>query len=369
MIIPSKVMLLKIFTYVAFIELVCCIHLSAQPKTENVVLITIDGLRWQELFMGPDQEIMKNKRFMDNVTGMEHLLWNNDAKVRRAMLFPFMWSTVASQGQIYGNRNLGSKVNLSNRYWFSYPGYNELLTGRSDKRIRNNARKVNPNQTILEFANQQNDFKDRVAAFASWDVFHYIIDSKRSGILVNAGTDTARIRLTAREKYLNHLQQNTPSPWKATRFDEFTHNYAKEYFRKNSPRLLLIAYGETDEFAHMGRYDAYLQAAHKVDNYIREIWELIQSDTNYKNKTTIIITTDHGRGNGTRSWRNHGIRRTGSNHTWFAIIGPDTPALGEVKIKGHYYTNQIANTIATLLNLNYLDKDADASTILTNLAD
>ena len=137
-------MLLKIFIYFVFIEYAFGMCLSAQPKTENVVLITVDGLRWQELFMGADPEILKNKRFVDDVAESKRAFWNNDVRLRRAKLFPFLWSTVVSQGQIYGNRNLGSRVNLSNRYWFSYPGYNELLTGRPDKRIRNNARIVNP---------------------------------------------------------------------------------------------------------------------------------------------------------------------------------------------------------------------------------
>jgi arylsulfatase A-like enzyme len=325
----------------------------AQTRTENVVLITIDGLRWQELFKGADPSIITNKRFINDGPKLKESYWDSDLKSRRQKLLPFFWGTIARQGQIYGNRDLGNKVNVANRYLFSYPGYNELLTGKADKRIRSNAKRENPNRTILEFANQQKDFKDKVAAFASWGVFHYIINPKRSGIHVNAGNDTARFRLTAREKYLNHLQRNTPSPWKATRFDEFTHNYAKEYLKKNSPRLVLIAYGETDEFAHQGRYEDYLQAAYNTDRYIGDVWDWIQSDKRYKDKTTLIITTDHGRGSGRRSWRNHGAARPGSNHTWFAILGPDTEPLGEMKMKGTSYTNQLTNTIAAFLNLKY----------------
>ena len=325
----------------------------AQGKTENVVLITIDGLRWQELYKGADPEIMRNGSFVDDIHKTDSLFWSNDIKVRRQKLFPFIWSTVVQKGQIYGNRDLGNKVNLANRYWFSYPGYNELLTGKPDRRIRSNAKRVNPNETILEFANQQKRFKDKVAVFASWDVFHYIVNPKRSGIHVNAGNDTAEVRITSREKHLNRLQRNNPSPWKATRYDEFTHYYAKEYIKKNSPRLILIAYGETDEFAHQGRYDEYLRTAYNTDKYIQDVWEWIQADERYRNKTTLIITTDHGRGSGKRSWQHHGVGRAGSNHTWFAILGPDTEPLGEIKIKKHYYTKQLANTIANLLNLNF----------------
>lgn len=326
---------------------------NAQQITKNVILITIDGLRWQELFLGADPDILNNKRYVDNIAATKHAFWSTDEQVRRQKLLPFMWSSLVSRGQIYGNRELGNKVSLTNHYWFSYPGYNELLTGKQDIDIRGNTRKMNRNETILEFANRQDDFKNKVAVFASWQAFHYIINPKRSGLHLNAGNDTATSRLTSREKYLNIMQAGTPSPWKATRFDKFTHSYAIEYLKKNHSRLVLIAYGETDEFAHQGKYDKYLQAVRQIDNYIKEIWEWVQSNDNYRDKTTLIITTDHGRGAGKHSWRGHGIGRSGSNQTWFAILGPDTQSLGEIKSKNHYYTSQIANTIAAFLNLNY----------------
>lgn len=359
----------RTFNFLFALFFICVCHdTSAQLKTENVVLITLDGLRWQELFMGADPRILKNNKYVTDVSETEKVFGGNDSKQRRKKLFPFIWNTVALHGQIYGNRNLGSKVNVANRYWFSYPGYNELLTGRPDKRINSNAKKMNVNETILGFANRQASFKDKVAVFASWDVFHYIVNSKRSGIFINAGNDTAKVKLTIKEAYLNHMQRTTPSPWKETRFDKFTHNYAKEYLHKNTPRLLLVAYGETDEFAHQGQYDKYLEAAKKTDEYIRDIWESIQTDERYRNKTTLVITTDHGRGSGKRSWRNHGVIHSGSNHTWFAVIGPDTQPLGEIAKPGHYYTHQLAKTIATFLNLSYPENNTGGSGILTTLS-
>ena len=342
---------------------------SAQAKTENVVLITLDGLRWQELFSGADPDVIWNEKYVDDIEATASKFWDKDPRKRRELLFPFMWKTLASQGQIYGNRWLGNKVNVANRYWFSYPGYNELLTGNPDKRIKSNARVNNPNETILEFANQQGNFKGKVAAFASWDVFHYIINGRRSGIHINAGNDTARVRLTSRERYINHLQRITPSPWKSTRYDQFTYHYATEYLKKNSPRLVLIAFGETDEFAHHGHYDSYLQSARNTDQYIEEIWKFIQSDPRYKDKTTLIISTDHGRGSGKRSWKGHGVGKFGSNHTWFAIMGPDTKPLGEIRERAHYYNNQLAKTIAAFLNLNYPVSKSEGHIITTALAD
>ena len=71
----------------------------------------------------------------------------------------------------------------------------------------------------------------------------------------------------------------------------------------------------------------------------------------------MIITTDHGRGNGADEWKSHGIQINGADQIWMAILGPDTPALGEVKGTQHYQ-NQIAQTVAALLGLRYESKNA-----------
>jgi len=359
-------MLFRFFTILLLLSLLVHDSAIAQLKTENVVLVTLDGMRWQELFQGADRDIINCKKYVKDPKSIKDRFWDNNPVVSREKLFPFIWSTIASQGQIYGNRTLGNKVNVANRYWFSYPGYNELLTGYPDRRINSNARRNNPNQTILEFVNQQKEYKNKVAAFASWDVFHYIINQQRSGIHINAGNDTAKAqRLSARELYLNHLQASSPSPWGSTRFDEFTHQYAREYFKRDNPRLLLIAYGETDEYAHQGNYSSYLKSANKTDSYIKEIWEWIQSSEQYRNKTTMIITTDHGRGNGKHTWRGHGKGKKGSNSTWFMVIGPDTSPLGEMKEKAHYYNNQLAQTIAAFLNISYPHAGRESEPIAT----
>ena len=39
---------------------------------------------------------------------------------------PFLWSVIARQGQIYGNRDKGSPAKVANGKNFSYPGYNEF---------------------------------------------------------------------------------------------------------------------------------------------------------------------------------------------------------------------------------------------------
>lgn len=335
----------------ALISLSAC----AQQKTENVFIITLDGLRWQELYTGADEALIGNKKYVDNTTELSELFWRETALERRETLMPFFWSVLAKEGQLLGNRTLGSLVNCTNNMWFSYPGYNEILTGKADdERINSNSKIPNPNETILEYVNKQKGFEGKVAAFGSWDVFPYIVNEERSGVPVNAGfeksTDTP---LTEKEAFLNRLQDEIPGPWGGVRLDAFTHHFAMEYVKKHSPRLVYIAYGETDDFAHDGEYDHYLKSARQTDQFIKEVWEYIQSTPQYKDKTTLIITTDHGRGTDPiDTWRSHGTDISNAGQIWMAAIGPDTPAKGEAD-GGQYYQNQVAATVAQLLGLEY----------------
>ncbi len=345
------------FLLLTFLSVFVQVPLRAQKKlkTENVILITLDGYRWRELFSGADEDLISDKDFVENEKELKDLFWDKDPVVRRRKLMPFVWETMAREGQIYGNRLHDNKVNLHNNHRFSYPGYNEILTGfADDNRINSNDKKDNPNKTVLEFINQQKGFQQKVAAFGSWDVFPYIINVNRSGLPVNAGFATASgPRLSEREAFLNQLQTQIPSPWGSVRLDAFTHHYAMEYLRRNTPRVMYIAYGETDDFAHNGNYQAYLKSAHQTDAFIKDLWTWLQQSHRYRNETTLIITTDHGRGNNKRSWKNHGSDVAEADQTWFMVLGPDTPPLGEIKQPAQFYTDQLAQTLTTLLGLKY----------------
>lgn len=323
-------------------------------QTENLFLITLDGLRWQELFSGADSALLREERYVDRPDELAARFWADDPLDRRALLMPFFWNVIAEEGQLYGNRELGSSVDVTNGMVFSYPGYNEILVGYpDDEHIRSNAKQPNRNETVLEFINQQDGFRGRVAAFGSWDVFPFIINEQRSGIPVNAGFEPAEgSSLSEREVFLNELQRQIPSPWGSVRLDAFTHHYAREYLEKERPRVVYIAYGETDDFAHDGEYDSYLEAAHRTDAFIGDLWEWAQSTDGYRGTTTLLITTDHGRGLGSQ-WTSHGSDVDRAREIWLAAMGPDSPARGEVARSADYYQNQVAGTAAALLGLEY----------------
>jgi hypothetical protein len=328
--------------------------ISQESRSPKIVLITLDGFRWQELFSGADPLLVTNKEYVSDTTELKEKFWRETPKQRRETLMPFFWKEVSKMGQIHGNRNLGSKVDLTNKMWFSYPGYNEILTGKADDgRIDSNDKIPNPNTTILEIANNDPRYKGKVAAFGSWDVFPYIVNEERSGVPVNAGFELAADNnLTEREKFLNELQPKVPSPWGTVRLDAFTHYYALEYMKKNHPELIYIAYGETDDFAHDGDYSAYLKSANTTDMLIEELWELTQNDPFYKNNTIFIITTDHGRGTEPlKTWTGHGDGVKGAGSVWIVLFGKGVTPKGEVDINEQLYSNQMAPTILKVLNL------------------
>jgi hypothetical protein len=329
---------------------------SAQQKnkTQNVILITLDGFRWQEVFNGADSGLMRQQEHLKD-PACKTKYWHENLAERRKLLLPFFWGTLAKQGQLYGNRAHGNQVNVTNKMWFSYPGYNEILTGKADDiNIKSNDKFYNPNPNVFEFIGKQKGFEGRVAAFTSWDVFPYILNDKRSGVFVSTGWNGVKdANLTDREKMMNDLIAALPNPLGDVRLDAFTFYYGMEYLRKNKPRALYFAFDETDDFAHGGEYAAYLNAANYTDRFISELWSYLQSDPQYKDKTTLLLTCDHGRGNNSEDWKHHGEKIAEADQIWFAVIGPDTPALGEVKEVMQLYQSQTAKTLAAFLGFDY----------------
>jgi hypothetical protein len=347
-------MIRRLTLFALILNLSLAYALAQDFKTEKVIFITLDGLRWQELFTGADTWLIRNTKYVEDTTALLNAYWADSPQERRKLLLPFIWSAVVDEGSLYGNRTMGCEVGLTNNMWFSYPGYNEILTGQADdKNINSNDELLNPNVTVLEYLNKQNRYSGSVAVFTSWDLFPWIIHEERSGVLVNAGFDTCSdADATILEKSANLLQPLIPSPWSTVRLDAFTHLYAFEFLRRKKPDVLYIAYGETDDFAHDGQYDAYLTSANRTDGFVRQLWEWSQSDPAYKDKTTLIISTDHGRGI-KEEWTSHSTKVKGSDQTWFIALGPDFKVRGEVSRNESYFNNQYAATIAYLLGYDF----------------
>lgn len=343
----------KIIAFVLLI--ICCSSLSAQqPVTENIIIVTFDGFRWQELFHGADEELINNPSFTKDTASLKKKFWAPSAEERRKRLLPFVWSTIVEQGQVYGNRAYGNLVNVRNPYRVSYPGYNEIFTGYPDPLISNNKKKHNNNTTVLSFLNQQPGLQGKVAAFTSWEVFRYIFNKDHESFVINAGVEPMEIATPAFVQ-LNSMQKTAFQPFgKDIRPDQLTYALAKEYIVEKKPRVLYIGFDDTDDWAHNKKYDNYLEAANATDGYLAELWGLIQSLPEYKDKTTLIVTTDHGRGDVIKKeWTSHGKKVVGSEEIWLICLGKGITAKGEIKEKGEIFQSQLAQTIAQFLDLSF----------------
>jgi hypothetical protein len=340
---------------------------QSDSSTQNIFIITTDGFRWQEVFTGADSELINDQRFVADPDLIKQMYWDPTAEGRRQKLMPFFWHTIATQGQIYGNREFQNNMDVRNIYKISYPGYNEMLTGHADPVFIPNIPIRNRNINILEYLNSKKDYQGKVAAFSSWNIFSAILNKKRNKLPGNCGYEKLQDDSTLNRDITN-LSQEQVSNKKHTRYDLLTFLSARDYIEHYKPRVVLIGFGETDEFAHGRQYDMYLQQAANVDKMIAELWYYVQTDPYYKNKTTFIITTDHGRGNQTSTWYKHGILTRGSGETWFAVMGPGISPNGEIKTPLQIYQKQMASTISRILgeDFEYSKNDSGPIQIINN---
>jgi hypothetical protein len=332
----------------------------------RLILVTLDGLAWNDVFRGADPERAANRAFVKQVEAIRtQFLAPAD---RATALMPFLHGVMGKHGVLIGDRDHGSCAEVTNDRWFSYPGYNEILTGKPDPAIVSNNHGPNANVTFLEWLNRQAAFKGRVEAIGSWGAFDDIINVERSGVAVNAGLRGAPAR-TAHEAQLDQLQRAVPQLWEDTRLDAFTQAFALEALKTRKPRVLYVAFDETDDFAHDGRYDQTLWAAHRADAFVAELWRAVQADPAYAGKTTLIVTADHGRGEGNpAAWRNHGKPVfAGSGAVWIAAMGPGIKPGSRVATEPCAQSRQLAATALQALGQDWKAFDPSAGVPL-NLA-
>ena len=341
---------------------------AAAPVGRNVLVVTLDGVRWQELFGGAQPDLVDKK--LGGVADLENTrarfvratstgASTSKDEARRAVM-PFFWTTIATKGQVFGDPGNNSAARVTNGLWFSYPGYNEMLAGHADPRIDSNDKIANPNVTVLEWLNGRPGFKGRVAAFASWELLPYILNVERSRLPANGeGPPIANPR-SENERLLNDLAADMPPYWGATRFDAATMAGALECLKRDQPRVLYVMLGETDEWGHERRYDLYLDAMWRSDRFVRRLWETAQSMPQYAGTTVLITATDHGRGAGPKDWTDHGRKVPAAEQIWMAVMGPGTQPLG-LRASTPTTLSQVAATIAAVVGEDFASSSKEVA--------
>jgi hypothetical protein len=349
---------------------IACVVLAAPASGEirddrNVVLVTLDGVRIQELFGGMDATIADAPEAQSGIYERDVTrarFWRETAEQRREALMPFLWKTLAPAGMVLGNPLRGSKVTVRNDQWFSYPGYAEILTGEPHAEIRSNDFVRYPHETVLDYVKRKLALAPTgVAQIGSWDGFKFAASRADGTFFMNGAYDPLPPALSSPEiDSLVGLRREVMQLWEESSSDVLTFRIALAYLRKHEPRVLWIGLGQSDDWAHARRYDRLLDYLRLADGLLAELWQTLQSLDGYRGRTTLIVTTDHGRGRTPADWTEHDAGIEGSQDIWIAILGPDTPALGEASDFPDATQSDIAATLLQYLGLDARDFNPDA---------
>lgn len=336
-----------------------CQAFAAEPATgpHNVILVTLDGVRVQEVFGGLDEAAATHdeQQVYSDMAAMRERFGGASPAARRQRLMPHFWTRLAPQGVVLGNPGVGNHVRVQNRMLWSTPGYTELMTGGPRAEVTGNEEVRYPWPTVLEFAREALGLGfAEVAQIGSWDGFALAAASRDDAFLmVGADQSVPPPWGTPEIDLLNDLRKEVMGLWEEGSNDALTYRMARAFLQKNQPRVLWLALVNSDDWAHADRYDRYLAYLHRADAMLGDLWETVQSMEAYRGRTTLMVTTDHGRGRTGEDWQEHELTIPGSADIWLAVIGPHTPDVGEAVTPGTAYQGQVAATLLQFLDLDY----------------
>ena len=278
-----------------------------RAQNSNVILLTLDGVRWEEVFHGvdPGQSVDANPKVFEYLTG-----------------------TLAKQGVLFGDKSRGETVRVANKPQNSLPGYQSIMAGATQPCDSNLCGRIQV-ETMQERLLHDLDLKpEQVVTIASWEKIANAVEHVEGTTLVNAGNNPLLIGhdpLNSEDAGINRKQTQDNPPWKDARWDKYTFAHAINYLKTKRPRFLYIALNDSDEWGHKGEYDKYLATLRQHDSWIKELVTTLDSMGEYGKNTTLIITTDHGRGDA-NDWNEHGAGFADSGNVWLFGRSPYTEA-------------------------------------------
>ena len=215
------------------------------PNERNIVLVTLDGVRTQELFGGLDEVIAGAPEAQSGIYEIDvtrKRYGGATAQMRREALMPFFWKTLAPAGMVLGNQALGSKVTVRNNQWFSYPGYSEILTGAPQPEVKSNDFVRYPHETVLEYVQRKLNLKSsEVAQIGSWDGFKYAASQKDGTFFMSGAYGLVPPELSTPEiDLLGRMRQQVIENWEESSNDALTFHIALRYLKQNKPRVLWL---------------------------------------------------------------------------------------------------------------------------------
>jgi hypothetical protein len=303
---------------------------GAEPRAGDgrVVLVTIDGARWQDVFEGSNPE------------------WGAPAMTPEQIM-PRTQALVAARGVAIGATRPGcATIHTAGKANVSLPGYQEIFTGHRSTCLDNDCAPVG--RTVLDEARERK--VPGVASIGSWPSLSSAVSGDRGVIVSSEGRhDGATPAGGTLAPLVAAGDDADPFPGSgAYRPDAFTAPIALEYLRAHAPAFLHVGLGDTDEWGHRGDYAAYLDALRSADALIGAIADVLDTMGRAGERTTVLVTPDHGRA---ANFNGHGVLEPESGRTFLLAFGGGVAPRGVVCPKEDLTLADIAPTIRVILGL------------------
>ncbi len=298
---------------------------AASPGVgDPVIIVTIDGVRWQEIFDGTDPSRSASAP--------------RARKEDASHLVPRLYALGTKRGAFVGAPGFGT-ISATGPQFISLPGYNEILSGRAPLDCSSNECERTRRPSLLDEAAARGA---RVAAFASWEKIDRAItvDASHRAFHVDCG------RGSPPTEQLVGSEDSRP--------DRLTAAAALAYYEAERPDVFYLGLGDPDEYAHLGDYDAYVSSIRFADEVVGRLMDIVDHDPNPKtrersHRTHIVVSPDHGRA---KDFRSHGgFESPEASRVWLMAAGPRITARGFVSSPSPHHLADIAPTLRLVLGL------------------
>jgi len=310
--------------------------------TESVVLVALDGVRWQDVFQG-----VERSRAKEQGMGEREIVGAKD-------LVPNLHQLASVQGTAIGAPDSCAPFVATGPNFLSLPGYTEMLSGHWPVSCADNECSATTEPTLVDQirAASAADSND-VAVISSWERIERVASAKPSEIVMSTGRThgASRARLRFDPLGSDLLDRGASAgAWPGQedyRPDRYTAAVALHYLASQHPRFLFLGLGDTDERAHANDYRGYLEALRHADAVIGELVTTLDEMGSRGYRTTLIVTADHGRSS---DFKDHGRSAPESGRVWLIAAGAGVVKRTDVACGPHRLAD-IAPSVRALMRL------------------
>ncbi|HEX6277610.1 MAG TPA: alkaline phosphatase family protein [Polyangiaceae bacterium] len=315
---------------------------SPAPRAQalSVVLFTVDGARWQEVFHGVD--------------GSPGRGGTASPRSRPDALMPNLHRLARDGGLLFGAPGAGGGIFASGPEFVSLPGYAEMLSGRRVSGCADNGCRAASAPTLADdVASAPGARVGDVAIVTSWPDIGRIAAQRAERVAMSTGRNGGPTRELFREDPVSRALVDEGARSRAEpgagdfRPDRLTAQIAVRYLELERPRFLFVSLGEPDEYAHRGDYAGYLRALRRADLAIGAISRALHEHARQGSRTVLLVTADHGRAS---DFVNHGRKHPESARVWLMAWGTEVSSKPFVPA-GASYLADLAPTLRALFGL------------------